>query len=142
MDDRRALLEYLPREASELIGYKPISGEEISNSVSEGKIPVWIDDKKDTKSSDEYMEGHFLRFVDRVNEFYSLCWKLAAMERELYGEASTRYNCHVPGHTAIFYEDRGFVVNLTEKEAAKVRAEMERYAEDTNIESLNPPPKP
>ncbi|MCX6816113.1 MAG: hypothetical protein NT120_04660 [Candidatus Aenigmarchaeota archaeon] len=132
MDDRRALLEYLPYEASELIGYKPLSEEEIRNSVNEGKIPIWIDDKKGTPLSHAYMEEHFLGFVNNVGEFHKLCSKLASMERQLYGVAVTRYNCRIPGDTIAYSED------LAEDQAVEIRGNMELYASGQSL----PPPKP
>ena len=65
--------------------------QEIVEKISEGKFAIWIDDKQNSQMTSDYMEEHFVCFVNSLEEGYDTCTKLHEKERSETGRANTRY---------------------------------------------------
>ena len=63
---------------------------EISKSLDEGKLVVWVDDKTSALTP-EYIEANFVAIVDLLEEGYDLCSKMQEKERQENGKATTRF---------------------------------------------------
>ena len=87
---------------------------EIIANLREGKYVVWIDDKQDAPLDPEYLEAHFVAFVDSIDGGYKFCDELHTGERNQYGRAITRYR--ISG----LHEDQICSEDLTVEEITRI----------------------
>ena len=64
---------------------------EIIENLNNGKYIVWIDDKQNAALTPEYMESHFVRVVDSIEDGDGFCTSLQEEERKATGVSATRY---------------------------------------------------